>query len=130
MKLMVGKYSLKWNYHWTNNPHKNSLVTNVNEVEQYDLTYENGIQMKICNNKNEMLKHSLLKMKLWMYTIWTFFFRNEKIKHLTKNYCRWYFALEKQISIRTFTSFFNKRYMERKNMHTYAYYTKYVAILY
>lgn len=48
----------------TNNPDKNSLVTNVNEVEQYDLTYENGIRMKICNNKNEMLKRSLLKMKL------------------------------------------------------------------
>lgn len=47
----------------SNNPHKNSLVTNVNEVEQYDLTYENRIQMKIYNNKNETLKCSLLKMK-------------------------------------------------------------------
>jgi hypothetical protein len=35
-----------------------------------------------------------------------------------------------KISIRTFTSSFNKRYRERKNMHTYVYYTKYVAILY
>jgi hypothetical protein len=47
----------------SNNPHKNSLVTNVNEVEQYDLTYENCIQTKIYNNKNETLKFSLLKMK-------------------------------------------------------------------
>jgi hypothetical protein len=45
----------------SNNPHKNSLVTNVKEVEQYDLTYEN--QTKIYNNKNETLKCSLLKMK-------------------------------------------------------------------
>ncbi len=62
---------------------KNSLVTNVNEVGQYDLTYENCIQMKIYNNKKEALKCNLLKTKWWMYTIWTFFFRNEKIKWWT-----------------------------------------------
>jgi hypothetical protein len=42
---------------------KNSLVTNVNEVGQYDLTYENCIQMKIYNNKKEALKCNLLKTK-------------------------------------------------------------------
>jgi hypothetical protein len=39
--------------------------------------------MKIYNNKKEALKCNLLKTKWWMYTIWTFFFRNEKIKWWT-----------------------------------------------
>jgi len=42
------KLSLKFN-----NPHKNSLITNINEVEKYDLTYENHIQNNNNNENNE-----------------------------------------------------------------------------
>jgi hypothetical protein len=33
----------------TNNPYKNSLVTNINEVKQYDIIYENHVQVKFNN---------------------------------------------------------------------------------
>jgi hypothetical protein len=38
----------------TNNMHKKSLIINVNEVEQYDLTYENHIQTKSSNKKRKI----------------------------------------------------------------------------
>ncbi len=51
-------YNQNWNTK-TNNPHKNSLLTNANEVQQYDIIYENHVQVKFNNWKNKTLKYNL-----------------------------------------------------------------------
>ncbi len=79
----------------TNNPHKNSLVTNANEVQQFDIIYENHAQTKIIDWKNETLKCSLLNQNYECIPYGHFFFINDKIKQWTKNYCRWYCVSKK-----------------------------------
>jgi hypothetical protein len=101
------------------------LLTNANEVQQYDIIYENHVQMKINDRKNETLKCSLLNQNDECIPYGHFFSQMIKLNNEQRIIVHdiVYKYIYIYIFIRTLTSFFNMMYKNSKNIHTYVYYT-------
>jgi hypothetical protein len=102
-------------------PCKNCLVINVNDVEKYDLAYENHVLTKNKYMKNGKPIHNAFENMMGTFHMNIFFLQMKKLNEGQKKL--WMIIYTKKKPIKTFTLLFTKRCKDKKNIHINVHYT-------